>query len=428
MAWKSSAIFGPRRVAAFLPSTKTGAAGLSPVPGKRDADVGMLGFTGAVDDAAHDGDLKAFDTWILVTPERHVASQIILNGARQLLEHGGGGAAAAGAGGDHRHKLPEAHHLQQFLGDNDFAGAVASGLRCQRDSDGVADARLQDDAHGRGRGDDALRAHAGLGQAQMQGMVGAARQFGVDRDQILHLADLGGENDPIALQAGFLGQCRRMQRRLDDGFAGDIAGAQRRSVGGVLVHQPGQQDLVERSPVDADADRLVVADGHFYDFDELPVLLVLEADIARIDAVLRQRFGTGGMIGEQRVADVMKIADQRHIETEPFEALADLRNRGSALIAVDGDPDDLGAGAMQGCDLGNGGVDIGGIGVGHGLHHNGCAATDDDAADIDCDTAATGLRDNKGGTGHVCLGCNLGRPGPPVCSLPKTREFEMEVV
>jgi hypothetical protein len=33
---------------------------------------------------------------------------------------------------------------------------------------------------------------------------------------------------------------------------------QRRAVGLVLVHQPGQQFLIERAPVDADAHRLVV--------------------------------------------------------------------------------------------------------------------------------------------------------------------------
>ena len=71
----------------------------------------MLGFAGAVDDAAHDGDLKALDAGILVAPDRHVAPEIILDGAGELLEDGGSGSAATGAGGDNGHELAEAHHL-----------------------------------------------------------------------------------------------------------------------------------------------------------------------------------------------------------------------------------------------------------------------------------------------------------------------------
>ena len=49
---------------------------------------------------------------------------------------------------------------------------------------------------------------------------------------------------------------------------------------------------------------------------ELPVLLFLEADIARIDAVFGQRFTAGGMIGQEFMADVMEIADQRDIDAQ----------------------------------------------------------------------------------------------------------------
>ena len=39
----------------------------------------------------------------------------------------------------------------------------------------------------------------------------------------------------------------------------------RRGLSGILVHQLGQQDLVERAPVDADAHRLVVGQRHVHD-------------------------------------------------------------------------------------------------------------------------------------------------------------------
>jgi hypothetical protein len=110
-----------------------------------------------------------------------------------------------------------------------------------------------------------------------------------------------------------------------------------------------------------------VADRHFDDVGELPVALFAEADIARIDAVFGERLGAGRMIGEQLVADIMEVADQRHEEAEPLQPFADLRNGGGALVAVDGDADDLGAGAMQRRDLGDRGIHIGRVGVGHGL-------------------------------------------------------------
>ena len=81
----------------------------------------------------------------------------------------------------------------------------------------------------------------------------------------------------------------------------------------------------------------------------------------------------------------MEVADQRHVDAEPLEPLADVGNGGRALVAVDGDAHDLGAGAMQRGDLRHRLVDIGGVGVGHRLDDDRRAAADDHAADIDRD-------------------------------------------
>ena len=59
-----------------------------------------------------------------------------------------------------------------------------------------------------GRGDDALRAHAGFGQAEVQRIVAAARELAVDGDQILHAGDLARQDDPVAGQAELLGALR----------------------------------------------------------------------------------------------------------------------------------------------------------------------------------------------------------------------------
>ena len=153
-------------------------------------------------------------------------------------------------------------------------------------------------------------AHAGLGEAEMDGVVGAARQILIDRDQILHGRNLGRQDDAVLGHAELFGARGRQQRRLHHRLARHRARIARIGRGRVLVHQLGEQFLVERTPVGADADRLVVLVRDLDDVGELRVALVLEADIAGIDAVLVERLGAGRIFGEQLVTDVMEVADQ----------------------------------------------------------------------------------------------------------------------
>jgi hypothetical protein len=90
----------------------------------------------------------------------------------------------------------------------------------------------------------------------------------------------------------------------------------------VLVHQPGQEFLVERAPVDADADRLVVFHRDFDDLRELGVALGLEADIAGVDPVLVERARAVGIVGQELVADIVEIADQRHGDADALQPFA----------------------------------------------------------------------------------------------------------
>ena len=85
--------------------------------------------------------------------------------------------------------------LQQFLRDPHFLRPVAARLGRQRNADRVAEAFLQQNAERGGRGDDALRAHAGFGQAEMQRVVGALAQHPIDGDQVLHRRDLRRQDD-----------------------------------------------------------------------------------------------------------------------------------------------------------------------------------------------------------------------------------------
>ncbi len=82
----------------------------------------------------------------------------------------------------------------------------------------------------------------------------------------------------------------------------------------ILVHQVGEKFLIERSPIGADAYRLVVANRGFDDGAKLPVFLLLKADIAGIDTILVERLGARGVVGEELVPDVVEIADDRHID------------------------------------------------------------------------------------------------------------------
>ena len=139
-----------------------------------------------------------------------------------------------------------------------------------------------------------------------------------------------------------------------------------------------QQLLVERAPVRPDPHRFAVADGDLDDLAELQVALVAETDVAGIDAVFVERLGAGGMLGEQLVADVMEVADQRNRDPHRGELVANVGNRSRRLVAVDGQAHELGAGARERRDLARRRFGVGGVGVGHGLDDDGGAPADDD--------------------------------------------------
>ena len=156
-----------------------------------------------------------------------------------------------------------------------------------------------------------------------------------------------------------------------------------------------EQFLIERAPIGADAHRLVVPDRSFDNGAELAILLLLKADIARIDAVLVERLGASRMIGQELVADVVEIADDRHVDIHLGKPLFDVGNGGGRFVAIHRDAHNLRTGARQGCHLLRGGLGIGRIGIGHRLHHNRCPAADGYVADFDADRAMPGGRTGK---------------------------------
>src|ERR1019366_870922 len=124
---------------------------------QRDPDVGMFRFAGSVDDTAHHRDSQRFDTGIAGLPKRHLIADIGLNIPRELLKNSRCRAAAAWAGGNQRHESAKPHGLQKLLRHLHFERAVAARLGGERNSNRVADPFLYQNAHGGGRGDNALR-------------------------------------------------------------------------------------------------------------------------------------------------------------------------------------------------------------------------------------------------------------------------------
>ena len=68
------------------------------------------------------------------------------------------------------------------------------------------------------------------------------------------------------------------------------------------------------------------------------------ADVAGIDAVLVEGAGAVGIFGEQDVAVVVEVADERRVAAGVEQALLDFGNGGGGFGNVDGDADEFGAG------------------------------------------------------------------------------------
>ena len=213
--------------------------------GEGDADVGVFGFPGAVDDAAHDGELELFDAGVLLLPLGHGRDEVGLDALGEFLEVGAGGAAAAGAACDLGHEAADGEGLEDLLGAADFFAAVSAGCGGEGDADGVADAGEKKWRESGGAGDDALHAHAGFGEAEVEGVVGAAGELGVDIDEVADAGDFGGEDDLVAAEAVALGGGGVVDGGDDHGFHHDVAGGQRVRELVVVVHHLGEERLIE---------------------------------------------------------------------------------------------------------------------------------------------------------------------------------------
>ena len=308
-------------------------------------------------------------------------AQKIVDLLRQLLERGAGGAPTARTRGHAGHKRAQAQRLQNLGCDHHFLVARLTGRRRERDANRVANALLQQHRQRGARGHRALGAHAGLGQAQMQGIAGGAAQFAVHRNQVLDATDLAGNNDLAGLHAHGLRQFGRAHSRTDQRLVHHLLHTQRLSQLGVGVHQTGEQFLVQAAPVHADAHRFVPAQRGFDHLAKLAVFFVALAHVAGVNAVFGQGLRAVGKVGEQAVAVEMEIAHQRHRHAHAVQLLADIGYGLRRLGRVDRDTHHLRARERQFLHLDGCANGIDRVGVGHGLDaHRRAAANGDDVA------------------------------------------------
>ena len=83
------------------------------------------------------------------------------------------------------------------------------------------------------------------------------------------------------------------------------------------------------------------------------------------------------------MAVVVKVANDGYADALLVELLDNARNGRRCLFVVDGDAYQFRPGARQRGTLLDGRSNVGGIGVGHRLHHNGCIRADAHAANGD---------------------------------------------
>src|SRR5690606_3545127 len=138
---------------------------------------------------------------------------------------------------------------------------------------------------------------------------------------------------------------------------------------GVGVHQLGKQVLIEGTPVDPDAHRLVVL-NRLLDDGAKVVVPPLGAYVAGIDAKLVQHTGRLRIFRKEKVSVVVEVTDDGNAAALPSQPLNDVRHRLGGRVVVDGDAHQLAAGVGQGTDLLDGRVHVGRIRIGHRLNHD----------------------------------------------------------
>ncbi len=222
----------------------------------------------------------------------------------------------------------------------------------------------------------------------MKRIVAAGGEHPIHVHQVLDAGDFGAQDDAVVRHPRRLGERGGAERALDHRFHGDVARVAGIRVARVGVHHLRQETLVERAPVHADPHRLPVGQRHVDDRAEV-LVRALAADVAGVDPILGEGAGAGGMTGEEEMAVIVEVADDRHRHAEPIESLRDVRHGRGGLVVVHRHPDQLAAGTSQRGDLAHRGRHVRGVRVGHGLDHDRVPRPDGHPSDPDGHGGAT---------------------------------------
>ena len=315
-------------------------------PAAGQPDVGFARFSRPVDDAADDRQRHR---------RRDVGEALLQRGDRlddrELLPRAGW------AGDDRDAAMAQMQRLEDLEAGLDLLHRVGR----KRHADGVADPLGQQHADADGRFDRAPDESAGLGHADVQGVVARRREAAIGGDGEERVGRLDADlelAEVVVLQDAGVAE-RAFDHRLRAGRAVAL-----------------QQVAFERARIDADPHgAAVVLRGP----DDLAHPL-RRADIARIDA----QAGGAGLRGLDRAAVVkVDVGDDGDLGRAH-----DLRQRGGGLGVGAGDPHDVGARFLEGADLADGRLGVGRRRIGHRLHRDRRAAADGDRTHPDAPRAA----------------------------------------
>ena len=247
---------------------------------------------------------------------------------------------------------------------------------------------VEQHAHRRRRPHQALGAHAGFGQAEVQRLVGLLRERAIDVDQVTRPRQLARDDDLVLAQAGLDRELGRLDRRQHHALADDVVGVLAEVAVGVLLHLRHDQLLVEGAAVDADAHRLAVIDRDLADGRELLVAPLAGADVAGIDAVLVERVArtrgsasaAGGRCSESR-RSAARCSRRRACGC----LISGTAAAASGRLTVTRTISEPGLPQLDALLRGRAGIRR--VGHRHRLHDDGRAAADGDVADLHADGA-----------------------------------------
>ncbi len=256
---------------------------------------------------------------------------------------------------------PAAMSARMRPADRDFLVLARVG-KGEAHADGVADAAGEQLLEGHARLDDAFRRNAGLGDAQVQGDVGAQRrEAGVGLDDLARVRVL--QRHHVAVEAEVVQQAAVLERGFDHGRD-------------VVLGMAGGRDRVDAAAVDADPQRAVVGAG---DVDQEADLLrdrLLLLVVVEVAGVVAHLVHVGSHLGGEAVVLLQ-------VDHEVGGSLAaDLRQRLHVLRVVHRDPDQGAAGVADGLRLLDGGVDVLGAGRAHALDGDVVGGAEGHGADL----------------------------------------------